>query len=761
MAEFDMFIPLVKVDEEKRLVYGIATAQVEDRSGEICDYASAKEQYQIWSGEMAKVTDGGNLGNLRAMHGKVAAGKITDINYNDSAAQIEICAKVVDDNEWNKVLEGVYTGFSQGGAYLRKWKDKATGKTWYTPKPSEVSLVDRPCLKIANFLEIQKADGSVQKLEFQVPTEEDIEQDIEDMLFLVASGVAIEKFDDVTRWGECIEGAERGILETFAKYSDDQPRDSSGRWAAAAVGAAIGGAKGAVLGALTAGQAGAIIGGISGAISGAAETSDNHYVRAGGQLLETATSVVGVGTIASRMLSARSNMSAAVSGAKAVFGAAEAGQSASEAARELTDPAARGHAESMIDKMRAEANAQYDAAQSEVDKARTEAQKKFDAAVKRQAAKMKSDTTATEARSKLRSVKGGKKDSAEKSDSTGDLKKMDITNEMVFEKAKELATAAGDVSRTGDFVTQARELLEKGDQAPEMKKVEPTTELKPEERKPTEDWGVRQVWMAKDGSTHEKKADALAKNDALALGDSPLLRMLDKAIGITGERSTSIRDVMAKYAGEEAWDASRAIEALNTVFGLLTKELSESEKAPEQIASLQKAVDGLKTFIASEIMEDNSSPEQKVMALFDGINELSKADDAGAKKLIQEIHDRTAQLGGSCKAEKADSTEELAKRDAVLEAIGPKLEKLLEINTAKDEKIAGLEQQIQLLRKAVAPPPRLVVADKSKEISISGGSSEMDLEKLQSDFTQLSDEQKALVMTKLAQSQPKPMKAAG
>lgn len=114
-----MFIPITKVDAAQRLVYGLATAEAEDRAGEICDYASTKPLYEKWSDAIAQSTGGKSLGNLRAMHGPVAAGKVTEIAFNDESKQIEICAKVVDDGEWLKVVEGVYTGFSQGGAYRR------------------------------------------------------------------------------------------------------------------------------------------------------------------------------------------------------------------------------------------------------------------------------------------------------------------------------------------------------------------------------------------------------------------------------------------------------------------------------------------------------------------------------------------------------------------------------------------------------------------------------------------------------------------
>ncbi len=158
MSALRMFIPIVKVDVAQRLVYGLATAETEDRAGEICDYTSTKPLYERWSREIAKATGGKSFGNLRAMHGNVAAGKVTEITFNDTAKQIEICAKVVDDAEWTKVQEGVYTGFSQGGAYERRWKD-AEGRNRYTAMPNEISLVDLPCLTQATF-EMIKTDGT-------------------------------------------------------------------------------------------------------------------------------------------------------------------------------------------------------------------------------------------------------------------------------------------------------------------------------------------------------------------------------------------------------------------------------------------------------------------------------------------------------------------------------------------------------------------------------------------------------------------------
>ncbi len=175
MTELQMFIPLTKVDAAARLVYGVVTAETPDRGAEICDYASTKPYYQRWSAQFRKASGGKSLGNLRAMHGKVAAGRLEEIHFNDEAKQIEICAKIVDDGEWSKVEAGVYTGFSQGGAYVKRWPDENDPTlTRYTASPNEISLVDLPCLPNATFTMI-KVGGAVETMTFR-PQDQIVEQ---------------------------------------------------------------------------------------------------------------------------------------------------------------------------------------------------------------------------------------------------------------------------------------------------------------------------------------------------------------------------------------------------------------------------------------------------------------------------------------------------------------------------------------------------------------------------------------------------------
>jgi hypothetical protein len=169
MSALDLFLPLSKVDLDRRLVSGVATAETPDRTGEIFDYASSKPYFEQWSAEALAASGGKSFGAVRAMHGPVAAGKLTDIAFDDEAKCITVAAKIVDDDEWRKVQEGVYTGFSQGGRYVKRWPDAETGLTRYTAEPHEISLVDLPCVPNATF-EVVK-NGVIEKRAFAARSE--------------------------------------------------------------------------------------------------------------------------------------------------------------------------------------------------------------------------------------------------------------------------------------------------------------------------------------------------------------------------------------------------------------------------------------------------------------------------------------------------------------------------------------------------------------------------------------------------------------
>lgn len=173
-----LFIPIHKIDEEKRIVYGRAADETPDRQGEIWDYESNKPLWQAWSQAAAKATEAAgqevSLGNVRAMHGPKAAGKVAEIDFDDAAKAMDIGAKIVDDGEWEKCKQGVYTGFSVGGNYVKKWADavlKAFKRV--TIEPHEISLADLPANPSSMFTAV-KANGIVEQRAFKVAERQDV-----------------------------------------------------------------------------------------------------------------------------------------------------------------------------------------------------------------------------------------------------------------------------------------------------------------------------------------------------------------------------------------------------------------------------------------------------------------------------------------------------------------------------------------------------------------------------------------------------------
>ena len=158
--KFMKAIPFAKIDEVKREVWGIVTAEVPDKDREVCDYLKSKPYYQAVIEEMAKATDGGNFFPLRYMHQLDAIGKCIAFDFRDADREVFMGFKVVDDAAWQKVLEKVLTGFSHGGKIVDMYPDEVyEGCKRYVADPSEISLVDNPCLAEAHIKDIFKLDA--------------------------------------------------------------------------------------------------------------------------------------------------------------------------------------------------------------------------------------------------------------------------------------------------------------------------------------------------------------------------------------------------------------------------------------------------------------------------------------------------------------------------------------------------------------------------------------------------------------------------
>lgn len=163
MKSLNLFAQIAKIDESKHEVWGVATAEIVDKEGEIFDYQSSKPYFKNWSDEISKATDGKSLGNVREMHEPSAVGKLVAIAFDDDLKQIRVGARIVDSVAWQKCTLGVYTGFSIGGAYVRSWPDGEFVR--FTANPVEISVVDNPCVPGAHFTAV-KADGTCEVRKF-------------------------------------------------------------------------------------------------------------------------------------------------------------------------------------------------------------------------------------------------------------------------------------------------------------------------------------------------------------------------------------------------------------------------------------------------------------------------------------------------------------------------------------------------------------------------------------------------------------------
>lgn len=159
------FLPFRKFDEATRRVYGVASVEEPDNANEIMDYATTKPLVIAWSQRLAKASGGKNLGNVRAMHGEVAAGHVVELECDDLTKSFPVCVQITDDNEWRKCQNGTYTGFSFGGRYVKKWPDAVLTKCKrYTADPRELSLADVPCVRGA-LITMVKSDGTEVQIE--------------------------------------------------------------------------------------------------------------------------------------------------------------------------------------------------------------------------------------------------------------------------------------------------------------------------------------------------------------------------------------------------------------------------------------------------------------------------------------------------------------------------------------------------------------------------------------------------------------------
>jgi phage head maturation protease len=143
MADFQIFMPIAKIDKENQTVSGYASTPARDSDGEIITLEAVRKalpDYMRWS-------------NIREMHGLSAVGVAQEANMDSQG--LFLTAKIVDTEAWKKCQEGVYKGFSIGGRKLGKSGNKITAI-----EMTEISVVDRPANSECSFTLAKSAKSS-------------------------------------------------------------------------------------------------------------------------------------------------------------------------------------------------------------------------------------------------------------------------------------------------------------------------------------------------------------------------------------------------------------------------------------------------------------------------------------------------------------------------------------------------------------------------------------------------------------------------
>lgn len=161
--DLKMYIQFDKRDDDKRTVTGYASTEALDSQGEVVEKEAVANALPHYLGEYDQEKGRFKYGNLREMHQLSAVGKTIQAKVDERGLYIE--GKVVDDNAWKKVKEGVYTGFSIGGKVLKQLKNRIKEL-----RLTEISLVDRPANPEAVFSMI-KINKAGQVTDMQMPEE--------------------------------------------------------------------------------------------------------------------------------------------------------------------------------------------------------------------------------------------------------------------------------------------------------------------------------------------------------------------------------------------------------------------------------------------------------------------------------------------------------------------------------------------------------------------------------------------------------------
>ena len=171
-ADLNFTFPFQKINQEQRVVTGIATANNVDLADDIVNFDASVEAFSNW------------IGNIREMHSPIAVGKLVDwkpvpVYHNgDMYEGIEVSVYISKGAEdtWQKILDGTLRGFSIGGMVQKREKRFVEKINRYVQEIvqyslGELSVVDNPCNPAGMFAMIKSVDG---KLEYVAENLQDV-----------------------------------------------------------------------------------------------------------------------------------------------------------------------------------------------------------------------------------------------------------------------------------------------------------------------------------------------------------------------------------------------------------------------------------------------------------------------------------------------------------------------------------------------------------------------------------------------------------
>lgn len=229
MAIAEIFLPFLRRDDDARTVTGFC-------------YTMAKVPGDKWNLKRDSLERAGarymEMPCIRAMHQPIAAGKALSLLW--TPAGCELTAHIVDDNEWKKVQEGVYRGFSIGGRPIIARGNDIEEFDWH-----ETSLVDRPKDSGARFKSsVARVDGAPDDAELEaapvLELPEDAPDDAVDAARVeLATAHRVEGVDEETG-SEGLPFTARGITSVTAPTRENLEGDTVKQPPAADTAPAIG-----------------------------------------------------------------------------------------------------------------------------------------------------------------------------------------------------------------------------------------------------------------------------------------------------------------------------------------------------------------------------------------------------------------------------------------------------------------------------------------------------------------------------------------